>query len=114
MELKLEKYPTKSLLASYEYVFLQYLGGQLSSREELEVVATPYIFGELCSELRMHYLAREDSKHSDMLEVEKSSVNRLCQMANIPEPMLIALCKDMITKSEAMLRNAGIYGYEKG
>lgn len=105
MELKLDKYTTESILGSYEFIFAQYLGGQTSSPEELESVPTVYIFGEMLGELRNEYLKRKDSSVEEMTKVEKSVINRVTMLMNIPESVLRKVYEDMLIKAEQDLKN---------
>lgn len=107
MELQLQNYTAEQILVSYEFIFTQYLGGQLSPPEFLEKVPTPYIFGEICGELRKQYLGREDAKVESIQEVEKGCIARLSQLMNINEKQLRELYMQMVIKSEDILRKIG-------
>jgi len=107
MELELENYTAKQILSSYEFVFAGYLGGQLSPPDVLDKVPTVYIFGEICAELRKQYLSRKDAVLDDITSIEKSCINRLSQLMNIPENKLQKLYEQMVIQSENHLRKMG-------
>lgn len=88
MSLNLDKYPTKGLLGSYKFFFGQYLGGQLTPPEQLEIFPSPYIVGEISSNIRKQYLEREDADIKSLEKVEKESVDSLVQMMNVPHKKL--------------------------
>lgn len=98
MKLDLEKYPTQSLLASYEFIFSQYIGGMASPPEELEKVCTPYIFGEVCSDVRNLYLARKDASVEKLVAAEKRIIERLAELMNMDEKQLRKIYEEMLIK----------------
>ncbi len=96
MELKLSNYTAEQILCSYEFVFAQYMSGQLTPKEELEFVPTVYIFGELCAEMRRIYLSLSDAKTKIICDLEKNVVERLTELMNVPQEKLIAIYNDFV------------------
>lgn len=104
IEINLENYQTKQILGSYEFIFLQYLGGQLTPSEMLKTVPTPYIFGEVCTEIRMQYLAREDASEERIAAVEESCIKKLVTLMNVPERDLLIIYKQLLVQIEKKTR----------
>jgi len=84
MEINLEKYSSKQILASYEFILIQYLGGQIQPKEIVDQVPTVYIFGLLCVDLRSKYLERKDSDLDEITKVETETIHKVADLWKIP------------------------------
>ncbi len=104
MELNLDKYKTDMILASYEFIFAQCLGGQMTPPDMLEKVPTVYIFGEICTEMRAYYLARKDASVDLLKEVENNCVVRISQAMNLSEEELREACEKMLANVKEKAR----------
>ena len=98
MELQLSKYNINNILSSYEFIFGQYLGGQLAPIEFIEDIPTIHIFEEICKEIRIHYLSREDSNVNEIEEVERNCVLKLSVALSLPEKKLSEIYEGLIVR----------------
>lgn len=98
IQLDLTKYTAEEILASYQFIFAQYLGGQLTPPDILEKAnsPSPYIFGEICTAMRKHYLQIEHADENDIIIVERQCVERLATFMGIPKEKLDKICSDFI------------------
>ena len=96
IELKLKKYTTKEILNSYEFIFSQYMGGELTDPAIKDTMPTVYIFKKICVELRKQYLLRKDAKIKNIIKVENGIVVRLAQLMNVPESKLQEIYDKML------------------
>lgn len=112
MNLDLSKFPeARQLLSSYEFIFSQWIGGQMSDEEILSIVPTVYIFGEIVSELRRQYLERPDSDIKKLEKVEQETIKKVAAFAGFSEEKLQEIFKSMMGE---LRKNIQDYNQEKG
>ncbi len=104
MKLDLSKYTTTSILASYEFIFSQWIGGEMSPPEAREKVPTIYIFKEVVQELRAIYLDREDASPDHLKQVEDSAVKRVADFAQFDEEVLQKIIEKMYDEVKERVR----------
>lgn len=107
MKITLDNYSTDSVLGSYEFVFAQYLGGELSGPEFAEQVPTVYIFGEVCKEMRKIYLSRPDSDLSKLEVVEKEILAKLSALMSMPPDKLNEIYEKYMARAKDMFSSIG-------
>ncbi len=86
--LDLSKYSTNALYSTYEFIFAQWVGGQLMAEEITENVATIGILNELVMHLRLDLTAREDFNPDGFKSLEDQTIERATTLSNIPAEKL--------------------------
>jgi hypothetical protein len=107
MKLNLDRYTTKSILKTYDFLLLQYLAGQLSEEQHggHDFSPTVYVFGETCKELRCQYLMREDANQNELVSLEYKATQKVAEMMSVPKQKLVDLAQAKFGKLFAKIIN---------
>lgn len=96
VEIDLTKYTPEMILGAYKFIFSQYIGGMIEGPEFVEQVPTPYIFGEICTSMRIHYLQFPGINPQLIIDIENEIIDRLAVLMNLPKEKLTAIVTEFV------------------
>lgn len=104
MNVDLQLYSTKSVLQAYEFLFSQYMAGELSPDPLQADIPTSNIFGEMTRHVRDIYLSRSDADIDELVANEKKTITDLATYLTVSDEKLLSVLNDFISEIEVQIK----------